>query len=788
MKESFKFTSFIASIGCTVLSVSAADVTKSATGTDLNDSASWGGSAPGTGDVALWTGTSAGPSLTIGSNANWSGIRVTGATGNVGVTGAGSLTLGTSGIDLSGSSVNMSLANAITLNGNQTWKAASGRDISVSGAIGGTGDLTLGAVAVSQTYNAGYISTSSSSPTTLFTNTSLSAILAANGVMQGGWIPSATPATGYYLTNNGSTAAVQLQFYDGNSYTKVARIQLVQSGSDVVAYQDYAKYKSGNFVGQNFDSLAVDGDPPIGSGGYGVNSFTGITSLAAPGTISLSGSNTYTGATNLLTGTLAVSGGNAIPDGSAVSIATGSTLLLNASESIGSLAGAGAGNLQGNTLTAGGNNASTTFSGGLSGTGGVLTKTGTGTLTLSGTNSHTGGSTVNSGVLTGTTNGAFGSGTITVNAPNGTTSGVMLGNRADVSNPIVVNSSGTGVAVIGADSSGSGQNAATFAGQVTLNGPATFSSAVPGDRLALDGKVTGNAGTITITGGSRVTFSAATNDFVGNIQITGAGTVFQSSVATPAGVIPDSTDITVGADTVFQTASSSGTETIGGLYGSGEVRSFKDTNPGNIFGTSLTIGGGDKSGSFSGVIANGNSALSINKTGTGTQTLSGTSTYTGATSVNAGTLLVTGALGNTAVTVSPGATVGGGGSIGGTLSFGINSFFDIFAAVENNDPLSVTGTVTFAGGFGIDNLTGVNWDTVADGTYTLLTGSGQDFSLAGLDNWGEGQKASIGTITGRYAYFESGSLKMVVIPEPSAMVLGALGALGLSLRRRRGNR
>lgn len=176
------------------------------------------------------------------------------------------------------------------------------------------------------------------------------------------------------------------------------------------------------------------------------------------------------------------------------------------------------------------------------------------------------------------------------------------------------------------------------------------------------------------------------------------------------------------------------------------------------------------------------------KTGAGKLVLSGSNTYTGATTVNAGTLLVTGALGNTAVTVSPGATVGGGGTIGGTLSLGINSFFDIFAAVENNDPLSVTGSVSFGSGFGIDNLTGVNWDTVADGTYTLLTGSGQDFAAAGLDNWGEGQKASIGTITGRYAYFESGSLKMVVIPEPSAMVLGALGALGLSLRRRRGNR
>src|SRR5258708_14188542 len=70
-------------------------------------------------------------------------------------------------------------------------------------------------------------------------------------------------------------------------------------------------------------------------------------------------------------------GGVGMPDGSALMVGTGATVNLGASETVGSLAGAGNVTLGANTLTAGGDNSNTTFSGIGSGTGG-LTKAGSG--------------------------------------------------------------------------------------------------------------------------------------------------------------------------------------------------------------------------------------------------------------------------------------------------------------------------------------------------------------------------------------------------------------------------
>ena len=68
------------------------------------------------------------------------------------------------------------------------------------------------------------------------------------------------------------------------------------------------------------------------------------------------------------------------------------------SDTVASIAGAGSITLGSNTLTSGGSDASTTFSGVISGTNGNIIKAGTGTA-LTGNNSYTGSTTISAGLL-----------------------------------------------------------------------------------------------------------------------------------------------------------------------------------------------------------------------------------------------------------------------------------------------------------------------------------------------------------------------------------------------------
>lgn len=192
----------------------------------------------------------------------------------------------------------------------------------------------------------------------------------------------------------------------------------------------------------------------------------------------------------------------------------------------------------------------------------------------------------------------------------------------------------------------------------------------------------------------------------------------------------------------------------------------------------LTVSGSTDS-TFAGQITGASGSLT--KSGSSTLTISGTNTYTGTTNVSAGTLFLSGSLGNTAVTVNDGAELAGGGIITGTLNLKGNALLDVMTAIENSNPLDVAGITTFGSGFGIDNLTGIDWDIVANGTYTLINGN---INTANLANLNLENKLAIGTLPERYAYFQNGSLQLVVIPEPSSALLASLGAMAL-LRRRR---
>lgn len=146
---------------------------------------------------------------------------------------------------------------------------------------------------------------------------------------------------------------------------------------------------------------------------------TGTTDVnfVGSGTTYISGNNTYTGSTNISSGKLVVYNGGTLGNNSAVTVGTGAMLEALSDLTIGSLAGNGTVDVDtgsgGFTLTVGGDNTSTVFSGTIIDFS-YLTKTGTGTLTMTGNNPYYGATIVNDGLLV--VNGSIANSGITVNA------------------------------------------------------------------------------------------------------------------------------------------------------------------------------------------------------------------------------------------------------------------------------------------------------------------------------------------------------------------------------------
>jgi autotransporter-associated beta strand protein len=137
---------------------------------------------------------------------------------------------------------------------------------------------------------------------------------------------------------------------------------------------------------------------------------------------------------------------------------------------IGSIEGEGDVYLGANNLTVGSNNMDTIFSGivqdGGIGAGGSLTKIGSGTLDLTGANTYTGGTTVNSGTLLVNNSTGSGTGSGAVQVAGGT-----LGGNGKIAGAVIVGTGSGGRALI---SPGASLGTLTIESALTLNSDAIY--------------------------------------------------------------------------------------------------------------------------------------------------------------------------------------------------------------------------------------------------------------------------------------------------------------------------
>jgi outer membrane autotransporter protein len=363
------------------------------------------------------------------------------------------------------------------------------------------------------------------------------------------------------------------------------------AGANVVSALPITLQAAGGIIDTNGNNARLSG--PISGPG-------GLTKIGA-GTLTLSGSSTYTGATSVNAGTLQAGAVNAFSPFSAVTIAGGATLdLASFNQSIGSLAGAGSVTLGSATLTTGNDNTSTTFSGTISGTGG-LTKVGTGTLLLNGDNGYQGGTSLNAGTLAvgsdtalGTGMLAFASGTTLQAAANG----LALANAMTLNGTDTVDTQLNTLTLSGVIS-GTGGLAKVGTGTLLLTGASTYA-----------GPTNINAGILNVNGSLLSTAfvnSGGTlmgNGTIGGLVVNGGGTVAPGN---SIGTLNVAGNVSFTPGSVYQVEvnqagqsdkiAASGTATLTG----GTVQVLGTLAPNHTY-TILTAQGG-VSGTFSNLLA-----------------------------------------------------------------------------------------------------------------------------------------------------------------------------------------
>jgi len=529
-------------------------------------------------------------------------------------------------------------------------------------------------------------------------------------------------------------------------------------------------------VGLNGLSTTVSGT--INDGGLSGGSGASLVKVG-DGTLVLTGTNTYTGLTAVLSGALQLGdggttgsilgnvvnrttfainrsdtyifGGVIVGSGAFVQMGPGTTIFTANNLYLGGTT-ISAGTLQlGNGGTSGGivgdvlnngtlaiNRSDTlTLGGVISGTG-AFQQNGTGTTVLSANNVYAGGTAINAGTL---------------QLGNGGASGSILGDVTD-SGTFAINRGDT--FTFGGTISGSGGFAQVGTGTTILTAVNSYSGGTAINAGVLAVAADANLGAV--TGG--LAFGGGTLQFLSSFATTraialdvGGGTVDTNGNTAPlAGSIGGAGGLTkVGAGMLVLSGANTyagGTTLAGGilrLENSQALGTGALTTTGSVVdyanavaianqvvlnsdSTQLQVTTG--SATQAGGISELNGPRPLEKIGAGTLVLSGASSYTGPTTVSAGTLVVDGSIANSAVTVNAGALLAGIGTVGAT-TIATGATFAPGSGVPGSS-MTVSGNLAFQSGalylVQVNPANASSANVVTAGTATLAGTVGATFA------------------------------------------------------------
>jgi len=451
--------------------------------------------------------------------------------------------------------------------------------------------------------------------------------------------------------------------------------------------------------------------------------------------------------------------GLAIALGAAATFTSNGTGALYFGSSLGSF------NNGGNLLTLSGTstNASNLIAEAIAGSGG-LTKTGTGTWTLAGTNTYTGTTNIGTSggssggilmlgannVLPGTTVNIYG-GTLDINTRTDTIGALNLGGGAAGTTANITGTSGT-LTLGGAVTYSATNNAdgATISANLNLGSANRTFTINDSSAAATDLTITGNIGgtnrRITVTGAGTTDISGNLTLGAGGVTKTGTGTLtlsgnnaYSGATTHSAGTLNINSATALGTGTLSLANGTTIDNTSGGnltntnnnaVTVSGNF-TFTGTNNLNLGTGAVSIGGANRTITVSGgnltiggVINESSGSRRIIKAGAGTLTLTGANTYAGGTTINAGTLSVS-SLANGGVASNLGNSTNAAASLvlgGGTLQYtggtaSTNRSFTLTNATTSAIEVTQAGTnLTISGA---SASTSGNLVKIGDGTLTL---------------------------------------------------------------------